>query len=152
MQSCKDTTLLRRAMANLARMGLRTPAHVWERPEMPKSTVTFELGGRVELSDLAKGITAFRRLIMALTPRSSDIRWVVEDLQPGSAIATFRGESERMEAVDDIMSEYERIGNTLARHEPVEDFRGLVVKAAGAVASLVESVEYVRFETQILTT
>lgn len=62
--------------------------------EMSKHTLTFELGGRIELKSLEAGITAFHRLVSALTPSNERVAWVVEDLQPGSAITTLRGEAD----------------------------------------------------------
>ncbi len=61
---------------------------------MSKHTLTFELGGRIELKSLEAGITAFHRLVSALTPSNERVAWVVEDLQPGSAITTLRGEAD----------------------------------------------------------
>ena len=60
---------------------------------MSKTTLTFELGGQVELKDLEKGITLFTRLVSNLTLRSG-VTWIVEDLQPGSATVTLRGEAD----------------------------------------------------------
>ena len=62
--------------------------------EMSKNTLTFELGGRIELKSLEAGVTAFRRLVSALTPSNERVAWVVEDLQPGSAVTTLRGEAD----------------------------------------------------------
>ena len=114
---------------------------------MAKDTITFELGGRVEIRDLERGITAFRRLISALTPRNAQVAWVVEDLQPGSTIATLRGESDDPQVVEKIVREYENVGDTLARHEELTIHGRQVKSAADAIASLTRTVDYVRFET-----
>ena len=60
---------------------------------MAKTTLTFELGGQVDIDRLEKGITAFRQLIAALTTNTG-VTWVVEDLRPGSVATTVRGEAD----------------------------------------------------------
>ena len=114
---------------------------------MAKNTVTFELGGRVEIQDLEKGIIAFRRLISALTPRNAQVSWIVEDLQPGSTVATIRGEAENPAIVEKIVRDYESVGDVLSRHEELSLYRKQVVKAADAIVALAGTVDYVRFET-----
>lgn len=114
---------------------------------MGKDTVTFELGGRVEIKDLENGIIAFRRLISALTPKDAQITWVVEDLQPGSATATFRCDTDAPSVAAEIVKKYERIGDMLSRNEGLSFCGKRVRRAAESIAALTKSVEYVRFET-----
>ena len=114
---------------------------------MAKDTITFELGGRVEIRDLENGIIAFRRLVSALTPRNADVAWVVEDLQPGSAVATLRGEAADPDIIEKIVNDYEDIGHTLSRREELTPYRNQVKNAAHAIVELTSGVEYVRFET-----
>ena len=118
-----------------------------EYPVMAKDTLTFELGGRVEISDFANGIAAFRRLVSALTPKGSGVAWVVEDLQPGSAVVTFRGESADPATVERIVDQYERIGGAMEWHADLLQFKSRVVSAANAIRDLTETTEYVRFQT-----
>lgn len=115
--------------------------------DMAKDTLTFELGGRVEITDFAAGIAAFSRLVNALTPRNSGIAWIVEDLQPGSAVVTFRGESADPAAVEHIVDQYERIGDTLERREDPPQINSRVIRAINAIRDLTETTEYVRFQT-----
>ena len=114
---------------------------------MGKDTITFELGGRVEIRDLEHGITAFRRLISALTPKNVHVAWVVEDLQPGSAVATLRGEAADPKVVEKIVNDYEDIGGALSRGEELTPYSSQVKNAAYAIVALTSGVEYVRFET-----
>ena len=114
---------------------------------MAKDTITFELGGRVEIRDLENGIIAFRRLVAALTPRNAQVAWVVEDLQPGSTIATIRGESDDPQIVEKIVQDYERVGDTLANHEELTLYGTQAKNAADAIVTITHAVEYVRFET-----
>ena len=113
---------------------------------MSKTTLTFELGGQVELKDLENGITLFRRLVYSLTPRTG-VAWVVEDLQPGSAIVTLRGEADDPAKVEHIIDEYEKIGSSLSRYETPSHDKAGVVQAARAIANFVEPREYVRLGT-----
>ena len=115
---------------------------------MAKNTVTFELGGRVEIQDLEKGIIAFRRLISALTPRKAQVAWIVEDLQPGSAITTLRCDADNPIIAEQIVKDYETIGSSLARHKNMPPrYNTRVKQAAEAIIDLTEAMEYVRFET-----
>lgn len=114
---------------------------------MAKTTLTFELAGRVEVRDLADGITAFQRLIDALTPKKAGVSWVVEDLQPGSAVTTLRGEADDLSKVEQIVEEYEKVGRALARHQDLSTYNKQVTGAANAIRHLALTVEYVRFET-----
>ena len=114
---------------------------------MAKDTITFELGGRVEIRDLENGIIAFRRLVTALTPRNAQVSWVVEDLQSGSAVATLRGEAADPDVVEKIVNDYEDIGGTLSRRGELTPYRNQVRRAADAIVALTSGVEYVRFET-----
>ena len=88
---------------------------------MAKTTVTLELGGRVEIEQLQQGIALFHRLITGLTPRGAGVVWVVEDLQPGSASATLRGEAADLAAIERIVEGYEYFGATLSRDEETPD-------------------------------
>ncbi len=114
---------------------------------MAKTTVTFELGGRVEIEQLAQGISLFRNLMECLTPRGSGVAWVVEDLQPGSALATLRGEASDIAAVERIVGEYESFGALMTRHGDAALADPNLLKAAAGIRKLAATVEYVRFET-----
>ena len=114
---------------------------------MAKTTVTFELGGRVEIEHLARGISLFCNLMEGLTPKGAEVAWVVEDLQPGSAVATLRGEGSDITAVERIVREYESFGASMTREaDTVLGDRNLS-KAAAGIRKLATTVEYVRFET-----
>ena len=103
------------------------------------------MGGRVEIGQFQLGITRFQQLVAALTG-STGVRWVIEDLQPGSAVTTLRGEAEDIAEVETIVRDYESIGKALTLGEPLTYDRP-VNQAAEAVKVFAESVEYVRFET-----
>ena len=112
---------------------------------MARNTLTFALGGRVDIEKLADGINALKRLITALTG-SDEVAWVVEDLQSGSAVATLRGESDDHTVVERIVDDYGDVGGRLERHE-ILHYGSRVAQAADAIGRLAQTVEYVRFET-----
>ena len=113
---------------------------------MSKTTLTYEMGGQVELKDLENGITLFTRLVYSLTPRTG-VAWVVEDLQPGSAILTLRGEADDPTKVERIIDEYEKIGSSLSQHETPSHGKTGVIQAAREIAVFAGSREYVRLGT-----
>ncbi len=112
---------------------------------MARNTVTFALGGRVDIQKLAEGISALRRLISALTG-SDEVAWLVDDLQSGSAVATLRGECDNPAIVERVVNDYAEIGGRLERKEQL-NYGTRVDKAADAVRNLAQAVEYVRLET-----
>lgn len=114
---------------------------------MAKNTLTFELGGRVEIADFANGIAAFRRLVTALTPRNAGVAWVVEDLQPGSAIVTLRGECDNPAAVEKAVEKFEKVGAGLSEHDDLHKFNKRIRDAADAIRKLTGTTDYARFET-----
>ena len=76
---------------------------------MAKTTLTFELGGQVEIKHFEKGVSLFSRLIYALTPRG-EVEWIVRDLQPGSATITLEGEADVESKVEQVVENYDEIG------------------------------------------
>ena len=112
---------------------------------MAKNTVTFALGGRVDIQALAEGVNALQRLIAALTG-SDDVTWVVEDLQSGSAVATLRGESSDPVKIERIVNDYGDVGSRLHRNESL-NYGRRVGRAADTIKRLAQTIEYVRFET-----
>lgn len=69
------------------------------------------------LDVFAESMQRFRRLIDVLTQEVSgkaNIRWIVDDLAGGSAIATIRGEAEQEEDVERVVRAYPIVGRSLA--------------------------------------
>ena len=122
---------------------------------MPNNTLTFEIGGQIELKDLEKGISLFTRLVNALTPRNR-VAWVVHDLQPGSARLTLEGKASDEADVERVVRDYEIIGrhisNGTSDYAPTGFANGKkrAMKAAYAIRDFASSgaVEYWRFETE----
>ena len=112
---------------------------------MADNTLTFALGGRVEIERFEQGLILFRRLVSTLSGRKP-ISWVVEDLQPGSATTTLRGEADDLNAVEAIVRDYENIGDALQRNQQ-PPYNQNVIRITDSIKALAGSVEYVRFET-----
>ena len=112
---------------------------------MANDTLTFAMGGRVEIKQFQEGITRFQQLVSALTG-TTGVSWVVEDLQPGSAVTTLRGEADVPSEVEKIVHDYDSIGKALERRESLQ-YNQRVNRAAEAIRVVAQSVEYVRFET-----
>ena len=112
---------------------------------MTKTTITFEMGGRIDIKQFEEGVIAFRRLVSALTGNNR-VDWVVSDLQPGSAVATLEGECDNPQITDRIVRKYESIGESLQKRKEIRDSKR-VTNAVNAVMNLTYSVEYIRFET-----
>ena len=102
----------------------------------------------MELEQFHEGVVRFRQLVTALTPRTG-VKWIIEDLQLGSAIITLRGESEVPGKVEKIVSDYGNIGKSLEIGEPLQ-YNLRVKRAAERVQDLAGFVEYVRFETPLV--
>ncbi len=113
--------------------------------EMAKSTLTFELGGRIDIGQLAEGITFFRRLIAALAV-NENVEWVVEDLQPGSTTITVHGEADSPAKIERIVDLYGDLGQVLERREDPH-YSPSINRIANEIQNLARTVEYVRFGT-----
>ena len=114
---------------------------------MPKDTLTFELGGAVDIRQLEDAISRFHRLVRALTPRNAGVIWFVDDLQAGSAVATIRGEAADHSVVERVVEDYEDIGATLERGASSEKYGRRVSAAVEAVREIIVHAEYVRLAT-----
>lgn len=113
---------------------------------MSQNTITFEMGGRIDIKQFNQGISACTRLILALTGKEK-VDWVVEDLQPGSATTTWRGEGAAPAVIEGIVRQYEKISKGLANEEDIPVDTKRQRKAVDAVVKVAGSVEYVRLET-----
>lgn len=112
---------------------------------MSQSTITFEMGGRVDIKQMERGITAFRHLIVALTGKEK-VDWIVDDLQPGSAITTVRAECDNPLIAEWIVREFEKVGKSLEDKKEIHSAKQ-IKKATDAVKKLAVSVDYIRLET-----
>lgn len=115
---------------------------------MANDTITLMLEGEVPLRSFAEAIRAFSQLIIALTEEEGgDIEWTIEDLQPGSALATIRGKSQRPERVERVVRNYAHVGKTLQQNQPLHRPPS-IARAAYALGRIIGGqIISVRFET-----
>jgi hypothetical protein len=70
----------------------------WRGVAMPNESLTLVLTGDVPLDKFQQAVIEWRELISLLTQNvagDSEITWLIDDLRPGSALITVRGESPR---------------------------------------------------------
>jgi hypothetical protein len=117
---------------------------------MSEPILTFVLGGEVSLDEFSVSMQRFHLLVDALTEevsRGENIKWIVDELSGGSAIATIRGEAESREAVDRVVKAYSLVGQALERHETIP-YSSKVANAARTLTSVLNgTITSIRFET-----
>lgn len=117
---------------------------------MAEDTITLALNGRVTLADYDAAIHALTDLVNGLQSEISpnlQTVWEIDDLQISSAIATIRAVSGNPEEVERVTRAYARVGQALAKQEPVP-FPARVRQAAKQLTSIIgEDVTSLRFET-----
>jgi len=115
-------------------------------------TVTLAMDGEVSLDDFATAMDHFRGLVQALTDELADgnaVRWVIDQLMAGSALATARGiptHDSARKRLAAVVSGYLEVGRSLEHRRPVP-FSPSVGRAAAGLATLLPRVESIRFET-----
>jgi len=112
---------------------------------MADNTVTFILDGSVPLDSFAKGVSAFSELVFALSENVSKtpVRWVINDLQFSSAMATASGEGNTLD-IGNVVAAYVNVGLSLVNKSPI-GYGNKVARAANRIFDI--GVERVRFET-----
>lgn len=121
---------------------------------MRAETITIVLTGDVSLVELAKAISGLRTLLGNLSREvggGAEIDWNVDDLERGSAIASFRGTARRANQqpqVESVVKAYGQVGLALERRRRVP-YSESVARAADSIASIINGrVESIRFETE----
>lgn len=117
---------------------------------MPNDTVTFALDGDVTLAALSTAMRSLHQLVTGLADDVATgvpIDWYIEDLAPGSAMVTVRGESENAAAVENVTRAYLSVGRALEMREPIP-YTGIIRQARALVALLDGEITHCRFETQ----
>ncbi len=83
---------------------------------MAPDTITLMLEGEVSLEAFATAVKSLNSLISALTiEEGGNIEWTVEDLQPGSALATIKGRSPQPERVERVVQSYSDVDGRFNR-------------------------------------
>lgn len=116
---------------------------------MTSDTVTLALQGEVTLGAFSRAVLHFSRLVDALTAdvaASERLRWVITELEAGSAIMTAQGVGDPPAAAS-VVSAYIGVGRALERGEPDALPTSVRDEARAVVAVIDSGVEAVRFET-----
>lgn len=120
---------------------------------MANNTITLALNGDVPFNLFVEALQHLDNLVNGLTVEigvSSKLIWYVDDLQPGSAVATMRGESEVEADVERIVTAYGEIGKSLESGLPV-NYSINVINEAIAITNLInDNISSVRFETPFI--
>ncbi len=111
---------------------------------MVNDTLTFVLGGQLEIAEFLRGIRLFHNLVRDLT-KGKQVKWVVEELHSGSATTTLRGEAEDLAEVEAVVGVYGGVGNALEHRQDL-DFGPDVNRSAAEIKRFAGSVDYIRFQ------
>ena len=114
-------------------------------------TVTLALQGEVTLDTFSRAVLHFSRLVDALSvdvAAPERLRWVITELEAGSAIMTARGVGDP-EAASSVSGAFINVGKALERGE-LDTLPERVRAEARAVVAVIDGgVEAVRFETAV---
>ena len=122
------------------------------------NSMTLAIGGEVTLADLAVAVVGWADTVKALgdeVASGAPIDWVIEDLRPGSAVATVRGVSEKRDAVPRVVRAYEVVGQALAQGKPPPYCERVVRSALSILEVLngrVTSVSFLTAESESVVT
>ena len=118
--------------------------------DMAKDTITLALNGDVPLNLFVKAMSHLNNLVEALSDDigvGDKVKWFIDDLQPGSAIVTMRGESDIDNDVERIVSAYGDLGQSLEMGMRPKYSKRVITEAMAITGILNGSVTSVRFET-----
>lgn len=129
------------------RAGILRPC-VEEDPDMG-DTVTLALQGEVTLDAFSRAVLHFSRLVDGLSAdvaAPETLRWVITELEAGSAIMTARGVGDAAAAAS-VSTAYIGVGKALERGDPASLPERIRDEARALIAVIDGGVEAVRFET-----
>lgn len=84
---------------------------------MRDKTLTLALEGEITSTQFAQAMTNLDNLVRAITAEvgaNRDVKWVVDDLQKSSAVATLRAVTDSPEKADQAIQVYEQVGQALS--------------------------------------
>ncbi|MHB9131675.1 MAG: hypothetical protein ACYDBB_11380 [Armatimonadota bacterium] len=117
---------------------------------MAKDTITLALNGDVPLDLFVKAMSHLNNLVVALSDDigvSDKVKWFIDDLQPGSAIVTMRGESAIEYDIERIVAAYGDLGKSLETGKRPKYSNRVVTEATAITGVLNGCITSVRFET-----
>lgn len=120
---------------------------------MPNDSLTLVLSGDIGLDTFPEAVLAWRELISLLTDNlagDSQIKWLIDDLRPGSALITVRGESPQpaeAATIEEIGRAYIAVGRSLEQHT-VAPYPGQIARQADRLQQLIDGeIETIRLST-----
>jgi hypothetical protein len=114
------------------------------------TTITLGLEGEIPFARFAEAIRHWQALVDSLSDqvgRDADIEWIIDNLAVGSAVATIRGESSDIEAVDRVVHAYETVGRSLEQGQVIPFAPKVAREARNITKVLNGKITAVRFET-----
>jgi len=120
---------------------------------MAKDTITLVLNGEVSLPDFACAVTELQKLLEALQTdvvEGVDIKWLIQSLDAGSAIAEIKGQAQNErdgEAIEKVVDAYLDVGRSLKERSPIK-YPHAVHPVRRIAALITERLTSVRFETE----
>ena len=120
---------------------------------MPDNTLTLAIDGEITSEQFAKAMTNLDRLVRAITAEvgaNRDVKWVVDDLQKSSAVATLRAVTDIPEKADQAIRAYEEVGLAFSNGLPSPFPQRIDGRARELVGILDANITSIRFETASL--
>ena len=117
---------------------------------MGDNTLTLALDGEITSTQFAKAMTNFDKLVRAITSEvgaNEDVKWVIDDLQKSSAIATLRAVTESPEKSEQAIRVYEQVGQALSDGLPPPFSKRIDDSARALVGVLGGGITSIKFET-----
>lgn len=116
---------------------------------MPLNTLTLALSGEITLDRFMEAVRCFHDLVNGLTAEAgaSDVVWVIDDLNVGSAVAVVRGLGS-IEKIEHVVREYGEVGVAIEQGKKLKQYSPKVRRAANRLRRIPGGkIESVRLET-----
>lgn len=120
---------------------------------MRDKTLTLALEGEITSTQFAQAMTKLDKLVRAITAEvgaNRDVKWVVDDLQKSSAVATLRAVTDSPEKADQAIQVYEQVGQALSEGLPVPFSKKIDDSARALVGILGGGITSIKLETASL--
>jgi hypothetical protein len=116
---------------------------------MALDTLTIALSGEVTLDRFKEAVRRFYDLVNGLSTEegASDVLWIIDDLNPGSAVAVVRGLGPK-EKIERVVRQYGEVGVAIEQGKKLTQHSDKVRRAANGLRRIAGGrIESVRLET-----
>lgn len=120
---------------------------------MRDKTLTLALEGEITSTQFAQAMTRLDKLVRAITAEvgaNRDVKWVIDDLQKSSAVATLRAVTDSPEKADQAIQVYEEVGLAFSNGLPAPFPQRIDGRARELVGILGDGITSIRFKTASL--